>query len=271
MIALARRRAAQVAAKQGLPEGVTQAEWDRVLALPDSQFVRALQRLRATHPELGVPARRVERSRRRQSELASQLRSSARRARAIDWARRARVNGPRAAARCCAIERRSRGSWSAGCSCRPMSCKPSESWATTRSCRSTAGSCASSCGRMIRGGPSSAGSTAAPGRRGARASRVGGGSATADTGDFSSLPVTRTGSGGIGLEPHSTLRPRRCEAFAVRPHRDPGDRPPTARRACIRACRSSCASRMKVPRTSRHTRGSGHGRAPRRPATLRPR
>ena len=75
MIALARRRAAQVAAKQGLPEGVTQAEWDRVLALPDSQFVRALQRLRATHPELGVPARRVERSRRRQSELASQLRS----------------------------------------------------------------------------------------------------------------------------------------------------------------------------------------------------
>merc|ERR1739841_436621 len=56
MIAIARRRAAQVAAKQGLPEGVTQAEWDRVLALPDSQFVRALQRLRATHPELGVPA-----------------------------------------------------------------------------------------------------------------------------------------------------------------------------------------------------------------------
>lgn len=75
MIAIARRRAAQVAAKQGLPEGVTRAEWDRVLALPDSQFVRALQRLRATHPELGVPARRVERSRRRQSELASQLRS----------------------------------------------------------------------------------------------------------------------------------------------------------------------------------------------------
>lgn len=75
MIGLARRRAAQITAKQGLPEGVTQAEWDRVLDLPDGQFVRALQRLRASHPELGVPARRVDRARRRQSALASQLRS----------------------------------------------------------------------------------------------------------------------------------------------------------------------------------------------------
>ncbi|MEE2938943.1 MAG: hypothetical protein VX460_01030 [Planctomycetota bacterium] len=75
MISLARRRAAQVTAKQGLPEGLTQAEWDRVLALPDSQFVRALQRLRASHPGFGVPARRVERARRRQGELASQLMS----------------------------------------------------------------------------------------------------------------------------------------------------------------------------------------------------
>ena len=46
-----------------------------MLALPDGQFVRALQRLRAAHPGFGVPARRVERARRRQSELASQLRS----------------------------------------------------------------------------------------------------------------------------------------------------------------------------------------------------
>lgn len=75
MVGLARRRAAQITAKQGLPEGLTQAEWDRVLALPDGQFVRALQRLRAAHPGFGVPARRVERARRRQSELASQLRS----------------------------------------------------------------------------------------------------------------------------------------------------------------------------------------------------
>lgn len=75
MVALARRRATQFVRKNGLPEGVTQEDWDRVSALPDGAFVRALQRLRARHPEFGVPPRRMERARRRRSELASQLMS----------------------------------------------------------------------------------------------------------------------------------------------------------------------------------------------------
>lgn len=75
MISLARRRAAQHVRTQGLPDSVTEADWERISKLPDGAFVRAVQRLRARHPEFAVPPRRMERERRRRAELATQMMS----------------------------------------------------------------------------------------------------------------------------------------------------------------------------------------------------
>ncbi|MEM6572175.1 MAG: hypothetical protein AAF957_27420 [Planctomycetota bacterium] len=73
MVDVARRRAKKHVEEHGLPRGVPQRRWDATLSADDDQFVRGYLRIRARHPEFGVPPRRWAKIERRRDAMANRL------------------------------------------------------------------------------------------------------------------------------------------------------------------------------------------------------
>ena len=68
-----RNRAKRAVKENGLPEGFDEARWERMLAMDDEPFLRAMQRARMRHPELGIPKARWESRLKRRAALADRL------------------------------------------------------------------------------------------------------------------------------------------------------------------------------------------------------
>ena len=70
---LVRRRAKRSVEENGLPAGFEEARWERMLAMDDEPFLRAMQRARMRHPELGMSKARWEAKLTRRAALADHI------------------------------------------------------------------------------------------------------------------------------------------------------------------------------------------------------